>query len=124
MGDSPHERTTSPEAIDTAHELTLKRKSASDRPATIGSGVGHFKAGPGRTGQQAQDKKLADAGMDVKTSKVDQIPNQHAYQSQVTVTYTPAFGAGFSIPTLSGPIQVVPDSFDITYTAIKENAVY
>ena len=76
------------------------------------------------TGTTAQTTRLNNANMEVNTSQVIQIANQHAYQSRVVVTFRPAYGAVFAIPTVGGDITIIPDSFPIEYTAIKENAVY
>lgn len=74
-------------------------------------------------GQNELDKKIAAAGLDKKAATVDQIQNQHAYFADVTVTFTPFFG-GVSIPTVSGNIQLIPNEFDISYTAVEDVAVY
>lgn len=75
------------------------------------------------TGQTQLDNKLAAAGLTVKSAKVSQVPNQHAYQADVTVTFSPFFG-GLSIPTLSGAISILPAQFDISYQSITDVAVY
>jgi len=75
------------------------------------------------TGQTQLDNKLAAAGLTVKTAKVSQVPNQHAYQADVTVTFSPFFGS-VTIPTLSGPISILPAQFDISYQSITDVAVY
>jgi Flp pilus assembly protein TadG len=74
-------------------------------------------------GESQLNKKLAAAGLNVKSSNVSQVANQHAYQADVTVGFSPFFG-GLSIPTLSGPISIIPGDFDITYTAIEDVAIY
>lgn len=74
-------------------------------------------------GQNELDKKIAAAGLEKKTTKVDQIQNQHAYYADVTVTFKPFFG-GVSIPTVSGNIQLIPSQFDISYTAVEDVSVY
>lgn len=75
------------------------------------------------TGQTQLDNKLAAAGLTVKTSKISQVPNQHAYQADVTVSFAPFFGS-IAIPTLSGPITILPSQFDISYTAVTDVAIY
>lgn len=74
-------------------------------------------------GQTQLNNKLAAAGLNVKSARVSQVPNQHAYQADVTVTFTPFFG-GISIPTLNGPISIIPGAFDITYSAVEDVAIY
>ena len=76
-----------------------------------------------KTGQTQLDNKLSAAGLTVKTATVSQVPNQHAYQADVTVTFSPFFGS-LSIPTLSGPISIIPSQFDVTYKAITDVSVY
>jgi Flp pilus assembly protein TadG len=75
-------------------------------------------------GNQQLTNKLAAAGLTCKTNcTVTQIPNQHAYQANVTVTFTPFF-AGVKIPTVSGSIPLLPGAFDINYKAVEDVAVY
>jgi len=76
-----------------------------------------------RGGQQQLDSKLAAAGLSVSSSSVQQVPNAHAYQASVTVRFTPFFG-GLSIPTVSGPISIIPNAFDISYSAVEDVSVY
>lgn len=76
-----------------------------------------------QVGKTQLDNKLAAIGLDVKGATINQVTNQHAYQANVTVKYSPFFG-GISIPTLSGPIPIIPDSFDITYNAVEDMAIY
>ncbi len=74
-------------------------------------------------GQDQQDNKLAAAGLDVKASRVTQVQNQHAYQANVTVTFTPFFGS-LAIPTLNGPMRLLPAAFDISYSAVQSVSIY
>jgi Flp pilus assembly protein TadG len=74
-------------------------------------------------GKQQLDNKLAATGLTATTASVVQLPNRHAYQATVTVHYAPFFG-GVSIPTLSGPVSILPSQFDITYNAVEDVAVY
>ena len=76
------------------------------------------------TGQTRLNTLLSNAGMNVQTATVTQMLGQHAYSVTVTVLYVPAAFAGFAIPTLTGPIKVVPDQFPINYTALQEASVY
>lgn len=69
------------------------------------------------------DRKLSDSDLTVVSRNVTQIPNKHAYQADVTVTFRPFFGS-VQIPTVGGPIQVFPASFNINYTAVKDVSVY
>ena len=54
---------------------------------------------------------------------VSQIPNQHAYQANITVQFIPVF-AGMSIPTPGGSIKIIPNAFPITYSQVSEASVY
>lgn len=45
------------------------------------------------------------------------------YQSNVTVIFIPLMG-GISLPTLSGPISIIPNQIPITYRNISYNSVY
>ena len=74
-------------------------------------------------GQTQLDYKLSLASLKKKSAKVTQVPGKHAYQSDVTVTFDSLFGS-FQIPTLSGPIQVFPAHFDISYHAVTDVSVY
>lgn len=76
-----------------------------------------------QVGQQQLDSKLAAAGLDATSSSVQQVPNAHAYQASVTVRFTPFFG-GLSIPTVSGPISIIPSAFNISYSAVEDVSVY
>jgi Flp pilus assembly protein TadG len=74
-------------------------------------------------GETQMTNKLNAAGLDVKTLNVQQINNRHAYKANVTVTFTPFFG-GLSIPTISGPMTILPKSFDLSYSSITDVAIY
>ena len=74
-------------------------------------------------GQKELDNKIAAAGLDKNTATVTQIPNQHAYRADVNVTFTPFFG-GVQIPTVSGPISIIPAAFPISYSAVEDVSVY
>lgn len=74
-------------------------------------------------GQMQLDYKLTASGLQIKTKKVEQVPNQHAYTAAVTATYTPSFG-GLTIPSVSGPLTIFPAAFDISYTAVEDFAIY
>ena len=76
-----------------------------------------------QAGKGQMDYKLAAAGLTAKTSQVKQMPGQHAYQAEVTVSYSPFF-SGLSIPTISGPIQIFPAAFDVSYSAVTDVSVY
>jgi hypothetical protein len=76
-----------------------------------------------QVGKTQMDNKIAAAGLKAKTTIVNQVTNQHAYEATVTVNYAPFFG-GVSIPTLSGKIPIIPDQFDITYNAVEDMAIY
>lgn len=67
--------------------------------------------------------KLNAAGLDVKSFNVQQINNRHAYEANVTVTFTPFFG-GLSIPTISGSVSIIPKSFNLSYSSITDVAIY
>ncbi|WP_373532827.1 TadE/TadG family type IV pilus assembly protein [Vampirovibrio sp.] len=73
-------------------------------------------------GQTQLNNKLAASGLK-GTGIVKQIPNQHAYQSSVKVTFTPLF-AHLSIPTISGPQRVLPADINITYAGVTDVSVY
>lgn len=74
-------------------------------------------------GKALLDKKLAATGLKVGSAQVNQIPNQHAYQASVTVQFKPLFG-GLSIPSLGGNLTILPSSFNISYSAVDESALY
>lgn len=73
-------------------------------------------------GQTQLNNRLAATGLKGKGT-VTQVPNQHAYQVSVDATFTPLF-AQLTIPTLSGPIKILPASFPVTYSAITDVSVY
>lgn len=73
-------------------------------------------------GQTQMDNRLAAGGWE-GSGDVSQVPNQHAYQANVNVTFTPLF-AELTIPTLSGPRKILPASFPVTYNAITDVSVY
>ncbi len=74
-------------------------------------------------GQLQMSNKLTATGLTSGSASIRQVPNQHAYEASVRVSYTPFF-ADFSIPTISGPIKVFPGAFDIAYTAVEDIGVY
>ncbi len=74
-------------------------------------------------GRQALQSKASASGITLKKGTVTQVPEQHAYQADITVSYSPFFG-GLSIPSLGGDLTLIPGSFDISYTAIRAYAVY
>jgi Flp pilus assembly protein TadG len=74
-------------------------------------------------GETQLKNKLDAAGLTTKTYKVSQVRDKHAYEANVTVTFSPFFG-GLSIPTLSGSISILPSEFDISYTAVTDVAIY
>ena len=76
-----------------------------------------------KAGQDQMTYKLNAAGVTVKTATVTQVPGQHAYESDVTVTFQPFFGS-VQIPTLGGPISILPSSFDLGYKSVTDVAVY
>jgi hypothetical protein len=76
-----------------------------------------------KAGQDQLNYKLSATGLTVKTATVAQVPGQHAYKSDVTVTFQPLFGT-LKIATLSGPITILPAQFDLSYKAITDVAVY
>lgn len=77
-----------------------------------------------QVGVDQLNKKLKAAGLDVKTATVTQIPNAHAYQANVTVRFSPAFG-GLALPTVGGSVlTIIPAGFDVTYNAIDDISVY
>lgn len=75
------------------------------------------------TGQIELNSRLAGAGLTVRKAAVTQLPNQHAYKGDVTVLYYPFFGS-MSIPTLSGPMTLIPNQFEVNYSAVTDIAVY
>jgi len=76
-----------------------------------------------QAGQDQMNYKLSAAGVTVKSATVAQVPGQHAYESDVTVTFEPFFG-NIQIPTLGGPISIFPAQFDMGYKAITDVSVY
>jgi Flp pilus assembly protein TadG len=76
-----------------------------------------------KAGQDQMAYKLNVAGVTVKTATVTQVPGKHAYKSDVTVTFESLFG-GVQIPTLAGPISILPAQFDLGYKAVTDVAVY
>jgi Flp pilus assembly protein TadG len=68
-------------------------------------------------------QRLAEANLNVTSANVASINNDRAYQVSVSVLFTPVFG-GISIPTVSGPIPIIPASFPVSYTAVRAPAVY
>jgi Flp pilus assembly protein TadG len=76
-----------------------------------------------KAGQDQLDYKLNAAGLTVKTAKVTQVPGQHAYASDVTVTFQPLFGS-MKIATMTGTISILPSQFDLSYKSITDVSVY
>jgi len=76
-----------------------------------------------KAGQDQMNYKLSAAGVTIKSATVSQVPGQHAYESDVTVTFEPLFGS-LQIPTLSGPISIIPAKFDLGYKSVTDVAVY
>lgn len=73
-------------------------------------------------GQTQLSNKLLAGGMN-GSGTVKQVPNQHAYQVNVQVRFTPLF-AQLTIPTLSGPQKILPASFPVSFTAVTDVSVY
>ncbi|MGE0200305.1 MAG: TadE family protein [Candidatus Melainabacteria bacterium] len=74
-------------------------------------------------GLQQLDKRLADAHLTVKARTVTQVAGRHAYEAAVTVVFEPVFG-GLTVQTLSGPMEIIPEAYDVTYTDIKTASVF
>jgi Flp pilus assembly protein TadG len=68
-------------------------------------------------------QRLAEANLNVMFANVASINDDRAYQVSVSVLFTPVFG-GLSIPTVAGPISIIPASFPVTYTAVRAPSVY
>jgi len=75
------------------------------------------------TGQTRMQQRLAAAGLTASTATITQVPGQQAWQANATVQYTPFFG-NLSIPSISGPITILPANFDISYTAVQAVSIY
>jgi len=76
-----------------------------------------------QVGQGQMVFKLNAAGLTAKNAKVTQVPNQHAYQADVTVTYQSVFG-DLQIPVPGGSISLIPAEFDVGYKAITDVSIY
>src|SRR5262245_37453717 len=73
--------------------------------ATEGAHVASLYHNP-QVGTDQLNKKLQEAGLEVKQAAVTQIPNQHAYQANVTIRFTPVFGA-LALPTVGGNVLTI-----------------
>ncbi|MEB3287326.1 MAG: TadE family protein [Vampirovibrionales bacterium] len=72
-------------------------------------------------GRTAVIRKLQIAGIPpTGTPQVTQVPNQHAYQVSVTANFVPLFGAAH-FPLAGNDLFT---GFPISYTALKQYAVY
>jgi Flp pilus assembly protein TadG len=98
--------------------MTYEGAKMAARSASYAASIYHS-ASVGRT---YLNYKLAASGL-TGNGDVTQVASQHAYRSNVTVTFTPLF-AHLSIPTLSGPQRIIPASFDISYSGITDVSVY
>lgn len=74
-------------------------------------------------GLAQMNHKLTAENLTVIKAVVKQVPKQHSYQADVTVTFKPWFG-GLSIPSLSGPLTIIPNTFDISYKSVPSVATY
>lgn len=98
--------------------MTIEGAKMAGRDAAYTAAIYHSAS----VGQTQLNNKLSAVGMQ-GTGTVRQIPNQHAYEANVNATFTPLF-AQLSIPTLTGPVRILPASFPVTYTAITDVSVY
>ncbi len=73
-------------------------------------------------GQQQLNFKIVASGLK-GSGQVSQVPNQHAYRASITVQFTPLFG-DLAIPTISGPIPLLPVTIPITYSNVTDVALY
>ena len=73
-------------------------------------------------GQQQLDFKILASGLQ-GSGTVSQVPNQHAYRASIEVEFRPLFG-DLAIPTISGPIRLLPGTIPITYSNVTDVALY
>ena len=73
-------------------------------------------------GQALLTQKLQAAGL-TGNGAVTQVQNQHAYQVNVTVQFTPLF-ASMVMPLAGANAKIIPTAFPITYSAVDEMAIY
>ncbi|MBK8189812.1 MAG: pilus assembly protein [Vampirovibrionales bacterium] len=81
-------------------------------------------------GETQLKNRIASAGLPLKSAAIKPLLSNAAdpastigYTADVTVTYNPLCG-GFSVPTLSQPIVVIPGAFDIQYKGVGYRNVY
>lgn len=74
-------------------------------------------------GRTYLNEKVIVMGLDASNMSVQQVAGQHAYQTDITVTYQP-FYSNLTIPTLSGPVSLFPNALEMTYTDITDVALY
>lgn len=73
-------------------------------------------------GQKQLDNKILLSGLK-GSGEVVQVPNQHAYRASIEVEFTPLFGE-LAIPTISGPIRLLPATIPISYENVTDVALY
>lgn len=73
-------------------------------------------------GQRQLNVKILSSGLK-GSGTVSQVPNQHAYRASIQVEFTPLFGE-LAIPTISGPIRLLPGAILITYSNVTDVALY
>jgi hypothetical protein len=73
-------------------------------------------------GQKQLDLRILASGLK-GSGTVSQVPNQHAYRASIEVEFTPLFGE-MAIPTLSGPINLLPTTIPIKYENVTDVALY
>jgi Flp pilus assembly protein TadG len=74
------------------------------------------------TGLMHVKQVLAATGLTAKTASIVQVPNQHAYEASVTVTYEPLLN--LNIPIMGSNGKISPGSVDISFTSVPDVAVY
>jgi hypothetical protein len=73
-------------------------------------------------GLQQMKRTLSASGITASTTDVKQVPDMHAYQASVTVSYKPLFTG--SIPLMQSSAKISPGVFDIKFTSVPEVGVY
>lgn len=73
-------------------------------------------------GQRQLNVKIVSSGLK-GSGTVTQVPNQHAYRASIQVEFTPLFGE-LAIPTISGPIRLLPGAIPISYSNVTDVALY
>jgi Flp pilus assembly protein TadG len=99
--------------------MTLEGTKMAVKAATNAAALYHSTI----VGQTILSEQIALQGLNATSYTVKQVPNQHAYQADITVQYEPFFSK-VKIPTLAGTVSILPTAFDMSYTGVTGVGVY